>query len=290
MKAIAAEPRLVLCATLWSLVGHPTPTREWSLGRKMEAIKAAGFDGVAEMFRLELAPHLRRLDLAICGRVFSRDGSDIVELLKIEAEGGAKLVNCMIGAHDTTPAAATRMILRTIRAARRLGLEAYIETHRDLCTETPEKLAEIAARYRRATGELLPVTWDHSHLAVMKHMLPEEFAPRLLADRELIQHSRMFHCRPFGSQHCQVPVTNGRGRLTPEFRDYIAFVEELFTVWLEGPTPRGDLWVCPEMGTTVGYHVSTNPPVWPDTLRCREELLAAWTRAQTRAKRMRRKK
>lgn len=277
----------MLCATLWSLVGHPSGRREWTLARKMDAIKAAGFDGVAETFRPELAPHLRRLGLAICGRVFTRDGRDLATLLKTEAAGGARLVNCMLGAHDTTPADATRLIIRTVREARRLGLDAYIETHRDLCTETPEKLAEIAARYRRATGELLPVMWDHSHLAVMKHMLPEEFSRRLLADRALIQRSRMFHCRPFSTQHCQVPVTNGRGRLTPEFRDYLAFVEDLFAVWLEGPKPRGELWVCPEMGTTVGYHVSTNPPVWPDTLRCRKELLAAWGRALGRIQKKR---
>lgn len=282
MKAPAA-PRLVLCATLWSLVGHPKPGREWSLRRKLEAIKEAGFDGLAEMFRPELAPHLRRLGLAICGRVFSRDGRDIPRLLEIEAGGGARYVNCMLGAHDTPPAAATRLIVRTVRAARRLGLSAHIETHRDTCTETPEKLAEIARLYREETGELLPLTWDHSHLAVMKHMLPADFSRRLLAPRRLIQHSRMLHCRPFGSQHCQVPVTNGRGRLTPEFRDYLAFAEDLFAVWLAGPRPRGELWVCPELGTTVGYHVSTNPPVWPDTIRCRDELLGAWARARRRA-------
>jgi sugar phosphate isomerase/epimerase len=282
MKIVSCPPRLVLCATLWSLVGHPSPRREWSLGRKMDAIKAAGFDGVAEMFRPELAPHLKRLNLAICGRVFSRDCRDVVRLLEIEAQGGARYVNCMLGAHDTTPGAATRMIIETVQAARRLGLEAHIESHRDICTETPEKLAEIAARYRRATGDLLPVTWDHSHLAVMKHMLPEDWSRRLLDNPQLIQHSHMFHCRPFGSQHCQVPVTNGRGKLTPEFSDYISFVEDLFTVWLQGPKPRGELWVCPELGTTVGYHVSTNPPVWPDTVRCRKELLGAWRRALQR--------
>ncbi len=284
MKIVSPQPRLVLCATLWSLVSHPTPGREWSLARKMNAIKAAGFDGVAEMYRPELGPHLKRLGLAICGRVFSRDGKDVPALLKIEAEGGAHYINCMLGAHDTTPAAATRMIIRTVREARRLGLSAHIETHRDICTETPEKLAEIAARYRRETGELLPLTWDHSHLAVMKHMLPEDWSRRLLDQPRLIQHSRMFHCRPFGSQHCQVPVTDGRGRLTPEFLDYIKFAEDLFTVWLQGPRPRGELWVCPELGTTVGYHVSTNPPVWPDTVRCRQELLAAWRRALRRTR------
>jgi hypothetical protein len=283
MKRVSSPPRLVLCAALWSLVGHPTPRREWSLGRKLNAIKAAGFDGIAEMFRPELAPHLRRLDLAICGRVFSRDGRDAPQLLAIESKGGARYVNCMLGTHDMSPVAATRLIIRVVQAARRLGLEAYIETHRDTCTETPEKLAEIATRYRRETGELLPVTWDHSHLAVMKHMLPEDWSRRLLENPRLIQHSRLFHCRPFGSQHCQIPVTNGRGRLTPEFLDYLRFVEDLFTVWLQGPKPRNELWVCPELGTTVGYNVSTNPPVWPDTVRCRQELLGAWQRALRRA-------
>jgi len=286
MKVVSPPSRLIVCAALWSLVGHPTPKREWSLKRKLEAVKDAGFDGVAEMFRPELAPHLQRLGLRICGRVFSRDGSDVEPLLKIEAAGGAKYINCMLGAHDTPPAAATRMIIRTIKAARRLGLSAHIESHRDTCTETPEKLAEIARLYRRETGKLLPITWDHSHPAVMKHMLPEDFSKRLLNDPELIQHSHMFHCRPFGSQHCQIPVTNGYGKLTPEFHDYLKFAENLFTVWLEGPQPRGELWMCPELGTTVGYNVSTNPPVWPDTIRCREELLKAWSRAQKRARTM----
>jgi len=282
MKIVSEPPRLILCAALWSLVGHPDPDREWSLEEKMDAIKLAGFDGVAEMFRPELTPHLRRLNLAICGRVFSRDATDVVQLLEAEASGGAKYVNCMLGAHDTPPPAAVKMIVHTIDAARRLGLSAHIESHRDTCTETPEKLTEIARLYRGETGGLLPVTWDHSHPAVMKHMLPEDFSRRLLADPGLIQHSRMFHCRPFGSQHCQVPVTNGKGKLTPEFEDYLKFAEDLFAVWLEGPKPRGNLWVCPEMGTTVGYNVSTNPPVWPDTIRCREELIGAWNRARKR--------
>lgn len=282
MKIVSSPPRLVLCATLWSMVGHPSPRREWSLARKLQAVKEAGFDGIDEMFRPEFAPHLQKLGLQICGRVFSRDGRDVRRLLAIEARGGAHYVNCMLGEHDTTPAVATRLIIRTVREARRLGLSAHVETHRDNCTETPEKLAEIAARYRRETGELLPVTWDHSHLAVMKHIQPPDFAKRLLATPRLIQHSHLFHCRPFGSQHAQIPVTDGRNRLTPEFRDYLRFAEDLFTVWLQGPAPRGELWVTPELGTTGGYHVSTNPPVWPDTVRCLRELRGAWRRALAR--------
>lgn len=283
MKIVSPPPpRIVFCATLWSLVGHPRGGREWSLARKLQAIRDAGFDGLAETYRPELGPHLRRLGLRICGRVFTRDGRDGDTLLAAEVAGGARLINVLLGAHDTPPRAAVAMFLRLERTARRLGAAISLETHRDTCTETPEKIAAIARAYGRRTGRLLPLTWDHSHPAVVKHVLPEDFARRLLDQPRLIQHSHLFHCRPFGSQHCQVPVTNGRGRLTPEFKDYVGFAEELFAVWLRGPAPRGELWVCPEMGTTVGYHVSTNPPVWPDTLRCRVELQGAWERARAR--------
>jgi hypothetical protein len=155
----------------------------------------------------------------------------------------------------------------------------HIETHRDTATETPEKFEEIARLFQRATGKLMPVTWDHSHFAVSKHVLPADYAGRLLAWPKLIQRSSLFHLRPFNSQHCQIPVTNGRGQLTPEFKDYLAFVEQLFALWLRGPQPRGDLWVCPELGTSHGYHVSVNPTPWPDAIRARREYARAWQRA-----------
>jgi hypothetical protein len=79
-----------------------------------------------------------------------------------------------------------------------------------------------------------------------------------------------------------VPVTNGRGTLTPEFRDYLAFAEDLFACWLAGPRPGNELWVCPELGMSHGYHVSTDPHAWPDAVRARTELLGAWRRALRR--------
>jgi hypothetical protein len=275
-------PGLIQCATLWSLEGHPSRRREWSLQRKLHEIKAAGFDGLHDMNRPGISPIAHRLGLRVCGRVFTRDARDAEPLIAAEAKGGACLLDVMLGRHDTSPAEAVGLVRKIIRLARKHGCEAFIETHRDTCTETPEKLAAIARLYARETGDLLPLAWDHSHLAVSKHVLPSEYAGRLLVHSELIQRSRLFHCRPFNSQHCQVPVTNGRGRLTPEFHDYLAFAEELFALWLRGPRPGGELWVCPELGTSVGYNVSTNPPVWPDTVRCRRELAGAWRRALTR--------
>jgi len=204
------------------------------------------------------------------------------EQVAAQLAGGARLINVQLGDHDTPPERAARVAVALVQAGRAQGARVHIETHRDTATETPEKYAAIARLYREATGETLPTTWDHSHFAVSKHLLAPSFVPRLLRYRPEIQRSQIFHCRPFNSQHCQVPVTNGRGRLTPEFQDYLAFAEELFLLWLRGPRPGGELWVCPEMGSSVGYHLSIHPAVWPDTLRCRDELLRAWRRATGR--------
>jgi sugar phosphate isomerase/epimerase len=282
MKIVSSTPRLILCAHTWSMVGYPTPRREWTLTRKLEAIRAAGFDGVAAFISPEIKAGADRLGLKLLSGFDCGDLPTVRRRLEEQRRLGVRYINIQLLNHDTPPARAAAMAVQLIRLSRRLGLAVHVETHRDTSTETPEKYTEIARRYRRATGETMPTTWDHSHFAVSKHVLPKDYAARLLEWPREIQHSQIFHLRPFNSQHCQVPVTNGRGRLTPEFADYLAFVEELFVVWLRGPRPGGELWACPEMGMTHGYHVSTNPPVWPDVIRCRTELLRAWRRALRR--------
>ncbi|MEI6106520.1 MAG: xylose isomerase [Verrucomicrobiota bacterium] len=277
-------PRLVQCATPWTLMSFPSAKREWSLDRKMQAIKAAGFDGIAAVINPEIQAIAARHGLAMMGGF---DGSNVArarQQMIAQRELGVHYMNVQLLDHDTPPAVAAKLAVKLVRMSEELGVGVHLETHRDTATETPEKFTEIARRFQRATGRPMPVTWDHSHFAVSKHILPADYSSRLLAWPKLIQHSHVFHLRPFNSQHCQVPVTNGRGRLTPEFNDYLAFVEDLFTLWLQGPKPRGELWTSPELGMTHGYHVSTNPPPWPDAIRAREEYVQAWQRALRRAK------
>ena len=277
-------PRLVQCATPWSLIGHPAGRKEWSLQQKMLAMKEAGFDGIAAIINPEIEAWARQIGLAMMGGF---DGSTVEGARRqiiAQRKLGVRYMNVQLLDHDTPPAVAAALAVKLIALSEELGVAVHIETHRDTATETPEKFAEIARLFRKATGQLMPVTWDHSHFAVSKHVLPESYVERLLAWPKLIQHSNVFHLRPFNSQHCQVAVTNGRGRLTPEFRDYLAFVEELFALWLRGPRPRGELWVCPEMGVSHGYHLSTNPAPWPDAVRARREYAGAWKRALLRTK------
>ena len=283
MKA-KEEPELIICAATWSMIGFPSREHEWSQDEKLRAIRAAGFDGVCAFITPEMATAARKLGLRLMSGFDAKSVADALPRLEAQREAGVRFINIQLLNHDTPPARAADVAVKLIRASRKLGLAVHIETHRDTATETPEKFDEIARRYKRATGKLLPVTWDHSHFAVSKHMLPPDYSKRLLAWPKLIQASQMFHLRPFNSQHCQVPVTNGRGELTPEFEDYIDFVEDLFVCWLKGPRPGGELWVCPEMGMSHGYHVSSHPHAWPDAVRERQEVVIAWRRALKRAR------
>ena len=283
MKASVSAPQLVMCATTWSMIHYPSSKREWPIPRKLQAIRDAGFDGVCAFITPEMATLAGKLGLRLMSGFDAKSVADALPRLKAQRDAGVKFINIQLLNHDTPPAKTAPVAVKLIRAARKLGLAVHIETHRDTATETPEKFDEIARLYQRATGEFMPVTWDHSHFAVSKHMLPADYSRRLLIWPKLIQASQMFHLRPFNSQHCQVPVTNGRGALTPEFRDYLGFTEDLFVCWLNGPRPGNELWVCPEMGMSHGYHVSTDPHPWPDVIRQRQELLGSWKRALNRA-------
>ncbi len=277
---ITPPPRLVMCAATWSMSAYPSRQREWSLTRKLTEIPTAGFDGVCAFITPEIKTAADRLGLVLMSSFDTQGVTDALPRLRQQRDLGVKFINLQLLNHDTPPSQAARAAVPLIRAARKLGLSVHIETHRDTATETPEKFTEIARLYQKATGELLPVTWDHSHFAVSKHLMPAAFSARLLAWPQLIQHSQMFHLRPFNGQHCQVPVTDGRGAPTPEFQDYLTFAEDLFACWLAGPRPGNELWVCPELGVSHGYHLSTHPHPWTDAIYARRALVTAWEKAR----------
>lgn len=282
MKTNSVPPRIILCAALWSMMGWPSAKREWSIKRKLQAVKKAGFDGVCAFITPEIKQVADDLGLELMSGFDAKSVAEALPKLQAQRELGVEFINIQLMNHDTLPQQAAPVAVKLIQAGRKLGLKIHIETHRDTATETPEKFDELSRLYSLSTKELLPVTWDHSHFAVSKHMLPPDYSKRLLAWPKLIQHSQMLHLRPFNSQHLQVPVTNGAGKLTPEFQDYIAFVEDLFALWLRGPQPGGSVWVCPELGMSHGYHVSAYPHAWPDAVRARTEMLKAWRRALAR--------
>lgn len=252
------------------------------MDRKLRAVKSAGFDGFTTQLTLEHARLADRLDLMRVGYFSSANPAEFKRLLRSQQECGALHINVQLGDHDTPTDSAFRMARRLLTEGQRLGLKVAIEVHRDTCTETPEKTYALADAYQESTGELLPLVWDFSHLAVVKHLLPP-FWPRLGVRPDLIQRAQQFHFRPFNGHHCQVPVTDGRGHLTPEFLDYLPFLQKLMETWLAKAPAGHELLAVPELGPLwMGYNLHAFPPSWEDAQVLRLETEKCWRRALKR--------
>ncbi|MDB6021447.1 MAG: hypothetical protein JWQ04_1304 [Pedosphaera sp.] len=275
----ASAPILRHIINLWTLVEHPSKAREWSLERKLRAVKAAGFDG----FTAALTPEHRRLGekygLMRVGYFSSSDPREFAKLLKQNKDAGAHHINVQLGDHDTPTKEAVRLAKQLMAEGRKLGVEPAIEVHRDTCTETPEKTYALADGYEKAAGELLPMTWDYSHLAIVKHLLPP-YWERLGVRPDLIRRAQQFHFRPFNGHHCQVPVTDGRGKLSPEVLDYLPFVQRVMETWLATAMPGREMFAVPEMGPIwMGYNLHSLPGSWEDAVVLRGEIEKCWRRA-----------
>jgi sugar phosphate isomerase/epimerase len=271
-------PRIRYIAAMWTLLEHPTAKSEWSLERKIRAIKEAGFDGFATSPEPAHKRWAKKYDLQIVGAVSSAKAEEFKPLLAKNKRNGAHFINFQLADDDTLTPEALRLALRVMKEGRALGVEPAVEIHRDTCTETPEKAYALADGYRKATGEYLPMTLDYSHIAVVKHLNPGNYAERLLVQPRLIQRVEQIHLRPFNGHHCQVPVTDGRGRVTQEIKDWLPFVEALFRVWRRGKQDGRELFVCPEMGPVrSGYNLHSLPSSWEDAIVLKGLIQKAWT-------------
>ena len=269
-------PQLVLYANLWTLAQHPSAAREWSLARKIAAIAGAGFTAFSGPPNPALRPLADRHGLRLLGAYSASTATDIARGLRIFHTLEAEQVNLQL-ADDYTPLAdAVRLALGAFALADRLNVSLSIELHRDTCTETPEKLYALADAVGRQLGRPMPIAWDFSHFAVVKHLTPENFSARMLARPKLVQSAALFHLRPFNGHHIQVPVTFRR-RLTAETRAWLPFATDVMRVWCAAPANAGrEMFVCPELGPRDGYGLTLFPPVWPEAVRLRRELAAAW--------------
>lgn len=261
-------------------MGHPSRQAEWSVEEKLEAIKEAGFDGVCWAPSAELYEGCLRLGLIFVGGIASGDAAAFPDLIRDLKRFGATQVNVQLASDITSTKEALQLTLELMESSRPLGLLPAIETHRGTCTETPEKAYALADAYERVTGELLPLSCDFSHFAVVKHLVPANYAERLLIRPDLIQNAQQFHLRPFNGHHAQVPITDAAGRLTQEVLDWLPFAEATLNCWLDGNRESGqEIFVCPELGPVEGgYALSTFPSSWEDAKVLRIEIDRLWRR------------
>jgi hypothetical protein len=267
-------------ANLWTLMQHPSREAEWTVREKLQAMADSGFDGVCWAGSPELYEESQRLGLIFVGGMASGEAAEFGGLLEDLKRFGAHQVNVQLAAHDVLTPEALRLALVLMGEGKRLGLQPAIETHRGTCTETPEKMYALADAYQAATGELLPISFDFSHFAVVKHLVAANFTERLLVRPDLIQRAQQFHLRPFNGHHAQVPITDGRGNLTREVEEWLPFAEATLRCWLDGNRDSArEIFVCPELGPVEGgYALSTFPNSWEDAKVLRGEIDKIWQR------------
>ena len=272
-------PRLRLFANLWTLWDHPSGKKEWSLERKIAAIKEAGFEGFAWILNKEHGRLARQYGLWTIGFVSSAKPAEFRSLIRKNLDGGAIRINAQLGDHDTPVEDSLRMVIRIMEECERVGVPCEIEVHRDTCTETPEKTYAIAAGYKKTTGRLLHLSWDFSHISVVKHLAPP-YWQRLIEDPGLIQHSGQFHFRPFNGHHCQIPVTARSGRISAELKQWLPFLDKAIATWLAVNQNGREFFACPEMGPVRGgYNLTELSDSWKDAKRLRGIIEKAWKRA-----------
>lgn len=266
-----------LYASLWTLRQYPSRTREWTWRKKFSAIRAGGFDGV---FSPPL-PHLgERGALRYLAVTSLGERADCAAPFAAARALGAEAIDVQLCDYDT-PLRSAVAVARNIRAtAHRHGLPFAIETHRDTFTETPEATLALTRAYRAATGETLPLCLDHSHFAVVRHLVPDQLWPRLSEPASLLAAATQFHLRPFNGHHCQLPALTPAGRRTPEYRAWLAYASALLAHERERRT-AAPLSVVVEIGHAApAYRLSGFPDTWRDACAVAGDLRRLWRTAE----------
>lgn len=272
-----SKPTLKHFASIWTLMDYPngSASGEWPIEEKVVAIKEAGFDG----FQWSALPELKNLaekyDIAFLGGCQAHAGN-YSQTLRDFAPLNPIRINVQLGNHSTQPEEAVDLWITMNKEAADLGLVLDLETHRDTCTETPEKTWRIAELYSQKTGELIRLNFDFSHFAVVKHLYPP-YAERLLDRPDLLHATSQIHLRPFNGHHCEIPVTDSHGQISGWATSWLEFVKDALTCWSKGKSARDTLWACPELGSmTSGYWIPSFPDPWKDTITAKQAISEIW--------------
>jgi hypothetical protein len=269
-------PRIVYLGSLWTLTGYGSKKGEWSVAKKVRQIKKAGFDGFLGRVPPITPELVKKTGMTFAGTVDLARVKDIRPRLRALKDARVRCVNVQMLDHDTPTSKAVALARRVMETAEAMEMDVSIEVHRDTCTETPEKAYALAEGFEKAERRPLKMTWDFSHPAVVKS-LGAPFWDRLAERPDLIQHANQFHFRPFNGHHAHIPALGWDGKLTPEFRDWLEFAEQVLACWLETAEPGREIFVCPEQGAP-GYDLSVFPDRWKDVQVIRKEVDRIWKR------------
>ena len=277
-----AAPRLQCGHTFWNLERLPfNAPVEWTLGEKMRRVKDAGFAHIECWIGDDERGHTvvqeaqkNGLHLALGHRPTSVEGTQ--ETVRFAQKFGAKWVLCQ-------PASAfhpLEEVVDIVRAgselAAELGLNYFVETHRNNFTETiPQTLRLIEA------VPDIAITADFSHFVVVGEFYGWAGEGAVDRMRSIIERVAHVHGRISNGEQVQVDV--GDGEDVSEGTPAGLFFElwrECFASWRKRAQPGDVLPFSSELGppryaitTLEGLEISDR---WQQSLVMREIAQSAW--------------
>lgn len=263
---------LILTGNLWSLSGYPNREAEWSEVEKLQFFAEEGFDAVTMGGRPGLGSWLKEeFGLRLCGFFQASSLEDIEAAYIREVEAGAETINSFLGSPTTPLEEAVQMFIEVDRLERAHGIPIHAETHRGTMLEVPEFSFELYQAIHSRCGIWPRLCHDDSHIALVKHLSLNQLAEFLDSRRTpgLLNRSEQMHLRPFNGHHAQVPVLNHAGGETPEFLEWMEYVQTVLQAWKRSRKSATKLWIVPELGpVSDGYALTTFPDMLVELKHC----------------------
>lgn len=266
------DTKLHTYATAWSLREYPSKDGEWSWAKKFDAIRDAGFTGIMSPPREELAERGDLVYWAMGSLGVEHDPVSYFEEIQALGATHATIQPCDV---DTPLAEAINVVVNVLNAAKKVGIPATIECHRNTFTETPEKMWALYDGFREKTGELMPTCFDHSHFAVVRHF-SAPYWDSLNERPDILRDCPRFHMRPFNGHHCQIPATFDGVIRTPEYEAWSDYAKSLIA-FMKAEGTATDIHMVPELGNAApSYGLSCFPDVWEDAKIVGADLRRWW--------------
>ena len=198
--------KLAVLQSLWAMERRQPDGMEWSLARKLELIRDAGFDGAGVRFidpayAREVTAFLKSHGMIWQAQCYPQKAEDLAPVLDLVAELGADHVNLQPDVRPRTLAECIPYIEAWRRMARDAGVALNIETHRDRMTTDLFFMLDILDAFPD-----LRLTADVSHYLVGREFAwPIDAANHAMIHR-IMDNSWALHGRVASREQVQVEI------------------------------------------------------------------------------------
>ena len=199
--------RLLVYQSLWAMEQRRPDAFEWSLEKKLDMIREAGFDGAGVRFfdrayAREVAQMLRGWGLTWQAQCYPRTVDDLQPVLEHVAEFGADHLNLQADVRPHSVAECVPLIEGWRRLAEEARVPLHFETHRDRMTTDLYFTLRLLDRFPD-----LRLTGDLSHYVVGR-----EFAWPISEENHRLMHRIIdncwgFHGRVASREQIQVQIS-----------------------------------------------------------------------------------